>query len=78
MKRLTCSRLTQLERHMHVDAPPINRLFFLIPDLWPKEDQEVFHHHADLEELGDLVEHRTGVRPTFGMDGFWAITVPAS
>jgi hypothetical protein len=24
------------------------------------------------------VEHRTGVRPTFGMDGFWAITVPAS
>jgi hypothetical protein len=78
VKRLTRSRLTQLERHMHVDAPPINRLFFLIPDLWPPEDQQLFHDHAGLEELADLVERRTGVRPTFSTKDIWALTVPAS
>jgi hypothetical protein len=78
MKRLTRSRLTQLERHMHVNDPPINRLFFLIPDLWPAEDQQLFHDHAGLEALADLVARRTGVRPTFSTNDIWAITVPAS
>jgi hypothetical protein len=58
MKRLTRSRLTQLERHMHVNDPPINRLFFLIPDLWPAADQQRFHADAGLEALADLVLQR--------------------
>jgi hypothetical protein len=63
---------------MHVAAPPINRLFFLIPDLWPAEDQQLFHDDGGREELLDLVERRTGVRPTFSTQEIWAITVPAS
>jgi len=78
VKRLARSRLTHLEQRMNVDGPPIGQLLFLIPDLWPTEDQETFHNPGSLEELGDLVERRTGVRPTFGMERFWAITFLAS
>jgi hypothetical protein len=78
MPRLSRLRLMQLEREMHVNRPPINRLFFLIPDLWPEEDQQLFHDHAGLEELADLVERRTGVRPTFSTNDIWAMIVPAS
>jgi hypothetical protein len=63
---------------MHVDAPPINRLFVLIPDLWPAEDQQLFHNPAGREDLADVVERRTGVRPTFSTNDIWAITVQAS
>ena len=63
---------------MNIDAPPINRLFLLIPDLWPAEDQQRFHDHAGLEDLADVVERRTGVRPTFSTNEIWAMVVPAS
>jgi hypothetical protein len=78
MPRIARSRLRHLERRMNVDGPPVGRLLFLIPDLWPEPDRRLFDESHDLDELGDLVERRTGVRPTFGMEGFWAITVPAA
>lgn len=79
MGRLARSRVKHLERRMNADGPPIGRILFLIPDLWPEDDWEAFEGpDLSLEELGDLVERRTGVRPTFGTDGFWAITVPAT
>lgn len=79
MRRLARSRLTQLERRMNVDGLPIGRLLFLIPDLWPAEDQAAFRDPANTEALGDLVERRTGVRLTFGMvPPVWAIVLPAS
>ena len=56
----------------------MGRLLFLIPDLWPEADQAVFHAPRGQEEVGNLVERRTGVRPTFGMQPVWAIVVPAS
>jgi hypothetical protein len=42
MPRVSRLRLTQLERQMQVNTPPIGRLFFLIPDLWPEVDREAF------------------------------------
>lgn len=78
MGRLARSRMTQLERRLHVDGPPIGRLLFPLPDLWPQEDQETFFNPDPREPLEEPVERRTGIRPTFGMDRFWAITVPAS
>lgn len=78
MGRVSRTRLKLLERRMRVDGPPIGRLLFLIPDLWPEQDRRRFEKAQDLDALGDLVERRTGVRPTFDMEGFWAITVPAS
>ncbi len=71
MPRIARSRLKHLERRMNVDGPPVGRLLFLIPDLWPEQDRAAFEApNFSLEALGDLVERRTGVRPTFGMDGF--------
>lgn len=79
MRHLGRSRLAQLERRMHVDEPPMGRLLFLIPDLWLEADQAAFHDPERREPLEDLVERRTGVRPTFDMDpSIWAIVVPAS
>jgi hypothetical protein len=63
---------------VNLDGLRIRRLLYLIPDLWPDDHPELFHHLSDLETLGDLVERRTAVRPTFGMEPIWAITVPAS
>jgi hypothetical protein len=76
--RIARSCLKHLERLGNIDGPPVGRLLFLIPDLWPEDDRRLFEEPHDLGELGDLVERRTGVRSTFGMAGFWAITVPAS
>lgn len=76
MARVARSRLRQLERRTQLGGPPLGRLLFLIPDLWPAEDQEAFHHPANQEALVDLVERRTGVRPSFGMEPpIWGITV---
>jgi hypothetical protein len=78
MPRIARSRVKHLERLANVDGPPIGRLLLLIPDLWPDANRAAFNGLRDLEALGDLVERRTGVRPTFGMDGFRAIAVPAT
>jgi hypothetical protein len=67
-----------LEQRQRAIETPVRRLVFLIPDLWPAEDQHRFRHHASPEELADLVERRTGVRPVFDPTQIWAITVPAS
>ena len=78
MPRIARSRVKQLERRMTVDSPPVGRLLFLIPDLWPEPDRAVFEDPDRSEALGDLVERRTGVRPTFGLEPVWAIVAPAS
>lgn len=78
MSRVSRRRLMQLERQLNVNRPPIGRLFVLIPELWSQEDRAAFFDPERAEPLEDLVERRTGVRPTFGRDDFWAITVPAS
>jgi hypothetical protein len=78
MPRLARSRVKRLERIGNLDGPTIGRLLFLIPNLWLEADRRLFEESQELDELGDLVERRTGVRPTFGMEGFWAITVPAT
>jgi hypothetical protein len=41
-------------------------------------DPRQFEESPGLEAVGNQADLRTGVRPTFGMDGFWAITVPAT
>ncbi len=58
---------------MNVDEPPVGRLFFLIPDLWSKEDREAFANPDREESVEDLVERRTGVRPIRDPHGIWAI-----
>jgi hypothetical protein len=63
---------------MNSYGPPIGRLQDLLPAMWPEPDQNAFEDPARAEALGDLVERRTGVSPTFGMEPVWAITVPAS
>ena len=66
-------RLLQLERQLHVNQPLIGRLFVLIPDLWPQQDQEAFFNSERSEALEDLVERRTGVRPVRESGRIWAI-----
>src|SRR4051812_37763443 len=78
MRRLGPARLRQLERHQRAVETPVPRRFTLIPDLWPEEDQHAFRHHASADDLADLVERRTGVRPIFDPTQIWGITVPAS
>src|SRR4051794_37531882 len=78
MRRLGPARLRQLEQRHRVIDTPVPRLSTLIPDLWPEEDQHAFRHHASADELADLVERRTGVRPIIDPTQIWAITVPAS
>jgi hypothetical protein len=73
MRQLSRSRLRQLERQMNLDAPPIGRLFVLIPDLWPEADREAFSDPEREEALEDLVERRTGVRPVRDPHRIWAI-----
>src|SRR5688500_13673881 len=58
---------------MHVNRPPIGRLFLLIPDLWPPDDREAFFDSDRSEALEDLVERRTGVRPVRDPHRIWAI-----
>jgi hypothetical protein len=76
MPRIRRSRLRELERRMHPDGPPVGRLLFLLPDLWPVEDRAAFAHPTDREALAALVERRTGVRPVIAPARIWAITVP--
>src|SRR3954454_8840257 len=78
MRRLGPARLKQLEQRHRVIDTPVPRLSTLIPELWPEEDQHTFRHHASADELADLVERRTGVRPIFDPTRIWAITAPAS
>jgi hypothetical protein len=73
MRRLSLVRLKQLERQMNVDALPIGRLFFLIPDLWSEADQGAFANPDSEEAVEDLVERRTGVRPIRDPHRIWAI-----
>lgn len=77
MRRLRPARIQQLEQHQRAIQAPAPRLFTLIPDLWPEEDHLAFRHHTSAEDLADLVERRTGVRPIFDPTQIWAITVPA-
>ncbi len=58
---------------MNVNTPPIERLFVLIPDLWPQQDREAFFDPEREETLEDLVERRTGVRPVWDPNRIWAI-----
>jgi hypothetical protein len=78
MPRLARSRLTTLERALNPTGPPIGRLLFLLPDLWPDPDRAAFADPGSPEALEALVERRTGVRPTLGMRPVWAITCPAA
>src|SRR3954464_8636008 len=78
MRRLGRIRLTHLEQRQRATDTPVPRLFTLIPELWPEEDQHAFRHQASADDLADLVERRTGVRPIFDPTQIWAITVPAS
>jgi hypothetical protein len=73
VRQLSRTRLRQLERQMNVAAPPIGRLFILIPDLWPQQDREAFFDPARDDALEDLVELRTGVRPVRETGRIWAI-----
>jgi hypothetical protein len=54
------------------------RLFFLLPDLWTADEQVIFHTAEEAEEIADMVERRTGVRPVFSAQQIWAIVAPAS
>ena len=63
-------RVERLEARSPARAP--GRLFVLIPDLWPEADRTVFSI-AGGEDLVDLVERRTGVRPVLGTGRIWAI-----
>jgi hypothetical protein len=38
MPRIARSRLKHLERLANVDGPPVGRLLYLLPDLWPDFD----------------------------------------
>jgi hypothetical protein len=60
------------------DGPPVGRLLFLLPDLWPEADRAAFEHPPDREALAALVARRTGVQPIITPPRIWAITVPAS
>jgi len=73
MPRVSRGRLQQLERQLNVNAPPIGRLFLLIPDLWPEADREAFSDPERKEAVEDLVERRTGVRPVREPGRIWAI-----
>ena len=73
MPRVSRRRLKQLERQLHVDRPPIGRLFVLIPELWPEQDRAAFFDPKRAEALDDLVERRTGVRPVWDSHRIWAI-----
>ncbi len=66
-------RLAKLEARSLVSD--VRRIFFLIPDLWPEDDRAAFET-VDGEDLADLVERRTGLRPKFSAGHIWAITVP--
>ncbi|MCC6421463.1 MAG: hypothetical protein IT429_24865 [Gemmataceae bacterium] len=61
---------------MRMDVPPVGRLLFLLPDLWPEADRAAFEAPASREALEALVERRTGVRPVIAPPRIWAITVP--
>lgn len=78
MVRISRRRLTTLADRLHPQGPPIGRLLFLIPDLWPEADHATFEAPRDQEELESLIVRRTGVPPSFDLRPFWAVTVPAS
>lgn len=77
MRRLSERRLSILERRHLVKEPHTGRLMLLLPDLWPHQDQRALEQ-ATGQDLQDLVERRTEVRPNLDLKPCWALIVPAS
>jgi hypothetical protein len=76
MRRMSRARLAHLDARLRPGDPPVGRLLFLIPDLWPEADQVRFHTSRGQDELGELIVRRTGLCPSFGRHRIWCITVP--